>query len=339
MQLVTIAVDISSGDNGSLSTLPASLKFVKNKTDLKLILVGKEKDILPNIPHDLLSRIEVVNAPDVVAMDDDPVVALRKKKYSSMRLAVDLVKDKKADICVSAGNTGALMATAHTRLRTLPGVDRPAIMGVFPNKNGKIIHVLDLGANVTATSDNLFQFSVLASQLVKDNSSHNPKVALLNIGHEDIKGTQAIKEAAAMIKASPHINYVGYIEPDKIFYDDIDIIVCDGFSGNIMLKSCEGMVQLIYDKIVVSIKKRPLLALVIKRVLKSILKEAFNDYRTEERNGAVFLGLNGLVVKSHGNANKEAFLNSLRLAYDTTKKLCIQRYANSLIDILNSEVV
>ena len=338
MKTVKIAVDMSSGDSGISATMPAVLRFLQTNPNVELYLVGKKDEITPKIPQDKLSRVKVIHAEQVVEMDDKPVQALRFKKDSSLRLAVDLVKDKVVDICVSSGNTGALMATAHTRLKTLPNVDRPAIMGSFPNAIGKDTFLLDLGANVSATSDNLFQFGVLAAALLGSDENLRPRVSLLNIGHEEIKGTKEVKEAAAMLESCPNIDFVGYTEGDKIFFDDVDIIVCDGFVGNIMLKACEGMVKVLYNKILTSVKKKPLMAFITKKFLKYILSFTFGNYKQDKINGAIFIGLNGLVVKSHGNANEDAFYNALQFANRTVMNFCLERYSQKLASIMKPKV-
>lgn len=339
MKNVTIAVDMNSGDVGLRATLPAVIRAANLYADAKFILVGKEEEIRNKIPENLLDKISIKNATQTVEMADNPVKVLRSKKDSSMRVSVDLVKDAIADICVSSGNTGALMAMSHTVLKTLPGVDRPAILGVFPDFKGNDTYALDLGANVTATSDNLFQFALLAAAVVDKNPTRKPRVALLNIGQEDIKGTPSIKEAAIMIKGCDSVDFIGYIESDKLLFADVDIIVCDGFTGNIMLKSYEGMVKVLFNKIVASIKKRPLTGFILKRYLKNILKESFSEYRTDKKNGAIFIGLNGLVVKSHGNAGEDAFLNSIELAYKTAKNFCLTSYIDKLGDYFEPKVV
>lgn len=339
MNNVTIAVDMNSGDIGLPATLPAVLRAARKYNDLNLILVGRDEDIRSQVPKELQDRISIKHASQVVEMTDNPVKALRSKKDSSMRVAIDLVKDSMADICVSSGNTGALMATAHTILKTLPSVDRPAILGVFPDFNGNDTYALDLGANVTATSDNLFQFALLAAAVVDKTSVRKPKVALLNIGQEDIKGTPAIKEAAHMLNGCDTIDFVGYIESDKLLYADVDIIVCDGFSGNVMLKSYEGMVKILFDKLLRSIKKRPITGFILKKYLKNLIKDTFSEYRPDKKNGAIFIGLNGLVVKSHGNAAEDAFLNSLELAYKTAKNFCLNSYSDKLGNYFKTKVV
>lgn len=314
----TLAIDVSGGDHGAQVTVPAAINFLRKNKTATVKLVGIEQQIKPfivKLPHQLLQRIEVVAANEVVAMDEQPGIALRRKRNSSMRIALDLVKSNVADACVSSGNTGALMAMAHFVLKTIKGLDRPAIMGMFPTRGESEINILDLGANVSATSNNLLQFALLASIIVKTIHGTNPKVALLNVGHEDIKGTQEIKDAAVKIAQHESINYVGYVEADKVFLNYADIIVCDGFVGNVMLKACEGMVTLMYSKIKAAIYNSPIFAFLARGILRKILHQAFVNYSTEHRSGALFVGLNGIVVKSHGNAGISAFEHAIELAY------------------------
>ncbi|MBT4803756.1 MAG: phosphate acyltransferase PlsX [Legionellales bacterium] len=327
---VKLAIDISSGDYGGSVTLPAAISFAKKNINVHLFLVGKDTDIEPFIDDDIRARVTVVHAEQVVEMDEEPVKALRFKKKSSMRLAVELVRDKKADICVSSGNTGALMAMSHTILKTLEGISRPAIMGMFPSYNGSEVCILDLGANITADSDNLCQFAYLASEIVGSMNNTKPRVGILNVGHESIKGTTTVKNAASALKAKKEINFIGFVEGDELFFGKVDIVVCDGFVGNIMLKSCEGIVGLIYKKITDNIKKKPVFSYINKAILKSIVKSSFEDYSTDHKNGALFVGLNGLVIKSHGGAKQAAFENSIELAYKTVNRLDFKNYANKI---------
>ncbi|MBT4885479.1 MAG: phosphate acyltransferase PlsX [Legionellales bacterium] len=327
---IKVAIDISSGDYGARVTLPAAISFAKKNTNIHLFLVGDSSYIKPFIDDDIINKVTIVHAEQIVEMDEEPIKALRYKKKSSMRRAIELVRDKTADICVSSGNTGALMAMSHTILKTLDGVSRPAIMGMFPSYSGSEICILDLGANVTATSDNLCQFAYLASEIVGSMNHNKPRVGILNVGHESIKGTAVVKEAASILETKQDINFIGFVEGDQLFVDKVDIVVCDGFVGNIMLKSCEGMVGLLYKKIRDNLRKKPVFSYLNKTILKSLIKSSFEDYSTDHRNGAVFVGLNGLVIKSHGNAKEAAFENAIQLAYKTANGLNFKSYANKI---------
>ena len=308
---VTVAVDTMSGDRGPEVTVPASLAMLKTHKELRLILVGKKEFIEP-----LLSaagtekdRVRVHDAREVVAMDEPPADAMRKKKDSSMRVAINLVRDGESGACVSAGNTGALMATGRFVLKTVPGIDRPAIMARIPAKSGHT-HMLDLGANADCSAEQLFQFGIMGSVVVQGiEDIEHPRVALLNIGEEAMKGNDVIRKAAAMLGESS-INYVGFIEGNSIPDSVADVIVCDGFSGNVALKTMEGTAQLVKHYVVQEFKAGlygRLAALVAMPVLRSLSR------RVDPRryNGASLVGLNGIVIKSHGGADEIAFQQAI----------------------------
>lgn len=316
--LKTIALDAMGGDHGPSVVVPAALEILKQHDDVHLILVGQEDKLQPFLQQhqDVLAsgRLSIQHASEVVAMDESPAVAMRTKKDSSMRVALNLIKEEKAQACVSAGNTGALMATARFVLKTLPGIDRPALATSFPTHLGKETRVLDLGANVDSTPESLYQFAVMGSILSSAiDKVASPRVALLNIGEEEIKGNELVKRAAEIFSKSTAINYVGYIEADKIFSDLTDVIICDGFVGNVVLKTIEGVLKLVADlareeflknigtKILIA-PARPL----IKRMVKRVDPEAHN--------GAALLGLNGIVIKSHGGATVKGFAHAIKEA-------------------------
>ena len=239
---VKLAIDAMSGDHGTPVTVRAALSCLQAHDDLELILVGDETVLNASLKtHSEVysQRLKVQHASEVVAMDELPSKALRQKKDSSMRVAVDLLKQGRVEAVISAGNTGALMATARFVLKTLPGIDRPAIVSPIPAVRGQV-HMLDLGANVDSTPEQLFQFAVMGSALITAMQGvDKPSIALLNIGSEEIKGNETIKQAASLLQAS-HLNYVGYVEGDGIFLSDVDLVVCDGFAGNVALKTGEG---------------------------------------------------------------------------------------------------
>jgi len=313
-QSITIALDAMGGDHGPQVVVPAALGFLKKDQDCHLILVGREDAIREYLPQGgLPARLSVHHASQEVAMDELPSRALRGKKDSSMRVAIDLVKQGEAGACVSAGNTGALMATARFVLKTLPQVDRPAIITALPAVNGRT-WVLDLGANVDCEAVHLYQFAVMGSELVAAvEGIERPTVGLLNIGQEEIKGNEQVKKAHELLGRSD-LNYVGYVEGDDIYLrENLDIVVTDGFVGNVALKNTEGVAKLIRHFMTVEFKRNfltKLSALIALPVLKALRR------RIDPRryNGASLLGLRGIVVKSHGGADRLAFEHAIAIA-------------------------
>jgi glycerol-3-phosphate acyltransferase PlsX len=321
------------GDFGPEVTIPASLDCLKNNPDLKLILVGDEAILNPKLAKALIDypdRLGILHASQCVGMDESPSKALKNKKDSSMRVAINLVHDGRADACVSAGNTGALMATARFVLKMIPGIDRPAIISTLPSINGHT-HVLDLGANVDCTAEHLFQFAVMGAELVKAvENIDNPRVGLLNIGEEDMKGNEQVKSAAKLLENSP-LNYIGYVEGDSLNagHIKVDLIVADGFVGNVALKSIEGAAKMIGTGLKEAFGKNlltKLAGLVAYPVLKSF------KMRIDPRlyNGASFLGLRGLVIKSHGGADVLAFKTAIHLAEIEVKKDVIRKISEQV---------
>ena len=311
---VTIAVDVMGGDEGAAVAVPASLKMLHQREELRLILVGKKELIEPFFGRlgKAESRIRVVDARETVEMDDAPADALRKKKDSSMRVAINQVKDGEADAAISAGNTGALMATGRFVLKTVPGIDRPAIMAVLPTKVGRL-HMLDLGANSDCTAEQLFQFGIMGSVVVRGiENIPEPRIGLLNIGEEAIKGNDTIREAAALLTQSG-LNYVGFVEGDAISDQKADVVVCDGFSGNVALKTMEGTAKLVRHFLLEEFQSGlygRLAGLIAWPVLRSLSK------RVDPRryNGASLVGLDGIVIKSHGSADVVAFQQAIQTA-------------------------
>lgn len=311
---VTIAVDAMSGDVGVDVTVPAALSMLRASDELRLVLVGRKELIEPCLGKFGMSngRVFVHDAREVVEMGDHPADAMRKKKDSSMRVAINLVKEGRAGACVSAGNTGALMATGRFVLKTVAGIDRPAIMAGIPTRFSRL-HMLDLGANTGCTAEQLFQFGVMGSVLVQDiEGIDKPRIGLLNIGEEAIKGNDTVREAAAMLGDS-NLNYVGFIEGDAISDMKADVVVCDGFTGNVALKTMEGTARLVRHLLLKEFKANlygRLAGLVAWPVLRSLSK------RVDPRryNGASLVGLNGIVVKSHGGADALAFQQAIHVA-------------------------
>jgi len=312
---VTIALDAMGGDHGPAVTVPAALAALRSQSDLNLVLVGQrailEKELVRHAGAEG-SRLRIEEASQIVGMDEPPAQALRGKKDSSMRVAINLVKSGDAQAVVSAGNTGALMATARFVLKTLPGIDRPAIITAFPTVHGHV-HILDLGANVDSTPDQLFQFGIMGSLLVGAvERKEKPLVALLNVGVEDIKGNEVVKQADDLFRASD-LNYHGYVEGDEIFLGKVDVIVCDGFVGNVALKSSEGLARMISQFMKEEFTRNvfaKLAALVALPVLNALRRRL--DPR--QYNGASLVGLNGIVIKSHGGTDAIGFEYAIRVA-------------------------
>ena len=303
-----------SGDLGAEVVVRAAAETLERYRNIELVLVGDETE-LSGLVRDIIgtdARVRIQHASQVVEMSEPPADALRKKKDSSMRVAINLVKAGEADACVSAGNTGALMATARFVLKMLPGIDRPAIITEVPSIGGSI-HMLDLGASTQASADHLFQYAVMGSIVAADIVGiEQPRVALLNIGAEDTKGHATVKEAAAMLNEST-LNYVGFIEGSELFKGKTDVVVTDGFTGNVALKTMEGTVGLCVYYLKRQFKRNwfsKLQALLARSVLKSLAVEM--DSRNY--NGATLAGLNGIVIKSHGSADAYAFRHAIETA-------------------------
>lgn len=323
------------GDHGPAEIVPAALHALQVHPDLELILIGQEPVIRKLMrASGALSdaRLAVMHAPEVVEMHELPSAVLRTKKLSSMRLAIELVKDGKAQACVSAGNTGALMALARYILKMLPGVDRPAICTTMPGIHGET-HLLDLGANVNPNSEQLFQFAVMGSELTSAVLNvPDPKVALLNIGAEEIKGNDMVKQAALLLAAS-HLNYVGFVEGNDIFTGKVDVIVCDGFTGNIALKASEGVAEFLRHHTRTEFERSlygRFAALLCTPILRAIRRKI--DPRSY--NGASLLGLRGIVVKSHGGADRVSFASAIEEAILEVQKNVPDRISSRLEAIL-----
>ena len=319
----TIAIDAMGGDFGPQVTVPAAIRFLGIHSNLihKIILVGIEEQITPLISqHGGNSLLEggllrVHHATQIVGMDESPALALKRKKDSSMRVAINLVKEGEAQAAVSAGNTGALMATARFVLKTIPGIERPAIITTMPCQDtSKTTHMLDLGANVDSSPEMLLQFAVMGSVLTEyaDNKKQ-PKVGLLNVGAEEIKGSEKVKKAATLLADTPSINYAGYVEADEIFSGKVDVIVCDGFEGNVALKASEGTAKMIMNVLSEEFKRNALTKLVGALSI-PIFKAIKTRLDPRSHNGASLIGLNGIVVKSHGGTDEFGFLTAIKEA-------------------------
>ena len=317
---ITVAIDCMGGDHGPQVTVPAAFDFLAATSDTKIILVGMVEVLSPLVSMNkpsLLERVRIHDAREVVGMDESPALAMRNKKNSSMRLAIDLVKGGEAQACVSAGNTGALMATSRFVLKMVPGVDRPAICTVLPTHRGHV-HVADLGANVDCTAEHLLQFAIMASSLVSATESKPcPTVGLLNIGEEEIKGNEVVKKAAELIRKSG-LNFVGNIEGDALFRGEADIVICDGFVGNVALKAAEGLAHMLTSFLREEFS-RNLFSKVVAIISLPVLKRFKKRLDPRVYNGACLLGLRGVVVKSHGSAEAFAFRHAIDTAYEAAR--------------------
>lgn len=339
--MTTIAIDAMGGDFGPSVTVPATLEMLAKNPGLHLILVGDAAVLA----HALKSkqyddkRLTLHHASQQVEMGESPSQALRSKKDSSMRVAINLVKEGVAEACVSAGNTGALMATARFVLKTLPGIDRPAIVSTLPTiVADKNVRMLDLGANVDSSAEDLLQFAIMGSVLASavDNIP-NPKVCLLNIGEEEIKGNEQVKKTAQLLSHMKDINYVGYIEGDAIYKGVADVIVCDGFVGNVALKVTEGSAKLISTMIKESFMRNAftkMIGVMIKPILKSFRKRI----DPASYNGATFIGLNGTVIKSHGGTTVKGFECAIAEAMMGVEKNVPQRIRYEVEKLLKSSL-
>lgn len=324
------------GDHGPDAVVPAAIRVLRKRDDIELILVGDQQvlaDRLRSISRNSFSdRLEVRHTSQVVGMDELPSHALRTKKDSSMRVSIDLVKAGVADACVSAGNTGALMATARYVLKTLPGIDRPAILTALPSIEGRTL-VLDLGANVDSSAEHLFQFAVMGSVLAKAvDGIEAPRVGLLNIGEEEIKGNDQVKQAAHLLADCP-LNYVGFVEGDNIYTGGVDVVVCDGFIGNVALKSSEGVARMISHFMRQEFTRNVFTKLAGLAAL-PILKAFKRRIDPRRYNGASLLGLRGIVIKSHGGADALAFANAIEVAALEVRKAVPEHINRQLEELL-----
>jgi glycerol-3-phosphate acyltransferase PlsX len=323
------------GDFGPRSIVQASIACLLATPSLHLTLVGQapllEEMIARHSGVDR-SRLLVVNATEVITMEDRPSQVLRGKADSSMRVALQLVASGQAQACVSAGNTGALMALSRFVLKTLPGIDRPAMVAAIPTQRG-YCQLLDLGANVDCSADNLFQFAVMGSVAAEALGVPRPKVALLNVGTEDIKGNQQVKLAASLLQAAPGLNYTGFIEGDGLYRGEADVVVCDGFVGNILLKSSEGLATMIGERIE-ALFTQSMVARAIGTVALPLLKRLKADLAPARHNGASFLGLQGIVVKSHGSAGVLGFQSAIQRALIEIQENLPERLHGRLEELL-----
>ena len=322
----SIAIDAMGGDYGIKVTVPASIQILQRFPEINIILVGNAvgiKKSLAKLKKSNHPRLSVLNATESVEMDESPQSALKNKKNSSMRLAINLVKSNEASACVSAGNTGALMATARFVLKMLPGIERPAIASNLPNRNG-VTCMLDLGANTDSTPEQLLQFAVMGAMLTSTlTNKKNPSIGLLNIGSEDNKGNEVVKKTFELLKES-HLNFYGNVEGDDIFKGTTDVVVCDGFVGNVALKTTEGVIKMFGNFLTAEYKKN-WFTKIIALISLSLLKAFKRRLDPRRYNGASFLGLNGIVIKSHGGADILAFKTAIITAIEESENKVIEK--------------
>jgi glycerol-3-phosphate acyltransferase PlsX len=328
---ITVAIDAMGGDHGPHVTVPAALQALKQHNEINIVLVGLADAIEAELrahKAEVGPRLRIHHASEVVAMDEPPQSALRNKKNSSMRVAIDLVKSGEANACVSAGNTGALMATARFVLKTLPGIDRPAIASALPSAKGQV-WMMDLGANADCTAEHLLQFAIMGAMLVSCvEHKERPSVGLLNIGSEDIKGNEVVKQAGELLRAS-HLNFYGNVEGNDIYKGTTDLVVCDGFVGNVALKTSEGLAQLMGRMLTAEFKRNWLTKLIA--VIAMPVLRAFKRRMDPRRyNGASLLGLRGIVVKSHGGADSFAFQHAIDTAIEEARNGVLRRITEQL---------
>jgi glycerol-3-phosphate acyltransferase PlsX len=331
-----IAVDAMGGDHGPSVTVPASLDFLADDPDAQLLLVGLKEALEREISRHLgthpsvdRARLTLVPATEVVGMDEDVRTAIRTKKHSSMRVAIDLVKEGRAQACVSAGNTGALMGTAKFVLKTLPGIDRPAICAVLPTRSGGQAYALDLGANADCTPAHLLQFAVMGSALVRAvEGKEHPTVGLLNIGSEEIKGNETVKKAGELLRASG-LDFHGNVEGDDIYKGTTDVVVCDGFAGNVALKTSEGLAKMLGDFLKEEYT-RGLWSRIAAVISYPVIRRFRRRVDHRRYNGAALLGLRGIVVKSHGSADRLSFATALKRAASEASHGLLERIGEEI---------
>lgn len=326
MPSVTVAIDCMGGDYGPSVTVPATFAFLRSHPRAKAVFVGREEVLTPLLEpakEEFVNRVSIFHAEEVVEMHEHPTSAMKNKKKSSMRLAIDLVKAGEASAAVSAGNTGALMAIARFVLKMLPGIDRPAIATTLPTIKGRTI-MLDLGANVNCTAEHLLQFGVMGAMTVAAiEHKERPTVGLLNIGEEEIKGSEVVKQAAELLRASG-LNFYGNVEGDDIFRGTTDVVVCDGFVGNVSLKTTEGLAQMLTFFLREEFS-RNIFTKLAALLSRSVLKGYKNRVDHRRYNGAVLVGLRGVVVKSHGSADVYSFEQAITRAAEAASNRLIER--------------
>ncbi|MEM6159696.1 phosphate acyltransferase PlsX [Erwinia sp. P6884] len=340
MTRVTLAIDAMGGDFGPCVTVPAAMQALTSYTHLHILLVG-DPDIIMSFfakaDSATLARLDVIPAESVIASDAVPSQAIRHSRGSSMRVALELVKAGRAQACVSAGNTGALMGLSKLLLKPLEGIERPALMSVLPNQQAGKTVLMDLGANVDSDSTMLVQFAVMGAVMAEEILAvASPRVALLNIGQEETKGLTSIREAAGILRQTPEINYIGYLEGNDLLTGKTDVLVCDGFVGNVTLKTMEGVVRMFLSLLTSQGegKKRAWWMPLVARFVKKRLSKRFGHLNPDQYNGACLLGLRSTVVKSHGAANQRAFAAAIEQAEQAVRRQIPERIAARLQAVL-----
>lgn len=335
MSASIIAIDAMGGDFGPHCIVPACISALAEFPSLHLTIVGQAPLIEEQLARQSgvdRSRLQVHHASEVIAMDERPAQALRGKPDASMRVALELVRQRQAHACVSAGNTGALMALSRYLLKTLPGIDRPAMVSPIPTERGHC-YLLDLGANVDCSAEHLYQFAIMGAVAAETLGISRPRVALLNVGTEDIKGNQQVKLAANMLQQAHGLNFVGYIEGDGVYRGEADVVVCDGFVGNILLKSSEGLATMIGSRIE-ALFRGGIASRLVGMMAMPLLKRLQADLAPARHNGASFLGLQGIVIKSHGSAGVQGFQSAIQRALIEIHEDLPQRLHGRLEDLL-----
>ncbi|SHO56007.1 phosphate acyltransferase PlsX [Vibrio quintilis] len=336
MQNLTVALDAMGGDFGPRVTVPAAVQALLHFPELKVILVGDRNIIasqLSQLGYFDSSRLRVVHSDQVISNSEKPSLALRHHLNSSMSVAIGLVAEGEAQACVSSGNTGALMALSRYRLKSLPGINRPALISALPTISGRKTWILDLGANVSCDAETLFQFAVMGSALAEEHLGRPARVAVLNIGEEEIKGNDCVKYCADMLKQTPSLHFIGNIEGNQLFYDIADVVVCDGFVGNVCLKTCEGTAQFFLDKLKSNIFGSSIKGWIAKKIFSGLFIE-LETMNPDQYNGASLLGLRGIVVKSHGSADVIAFSHAIKEAVLEIKRQVPSRISERLETVL-----
>ncbi|WP_099123986.1 phosphate acyltransferase PlsX [Xenorhabdus stockiae] len=341
MANLTLALDAMGGDFGPRVTVPAALQALASNPRLKLLLVGDPEAISPLLANknaELLSRLQIIPAEHVVANDVKPSQAIRSSHGTSMRITLNLVKSGEAQACVSAGNTGVLMGLAKLMLKSIEGIERPALVTVIPNLKQQKTVVLDLGANINCNSRMLVQFAIMGAVMAEDVAGvKNPRVALLNIGEEESKGLDNIREAAITLRNSELINYIGYVEGNELLTGKTDVLVCDGFAGNVTLKTMEGAIRVILSLLKSpegQKKKSSWLMKIFRKFLLKLIAKRFGHLNPDQHNGATLLGLRGIVIKSHGAANENAFKAAIEQAVQAVEKQVPEKIAARLNAVL-----
>lgn len=340
MQRITVALDVMGGDNGPRSILPAISTAIESHPNLTLVICGDKPTIERFLLQEGLNyhpRIAVEACEQVVEMTDKPAAALRQKKQSSMYRAIRLVADGKADACVSAGNTGALLAMGYFVLKTLPKIDRPALVASMPTvRPHRPVHILDLGANVSCGEEALFQFAVMGSVMAEQvEGIYQPRVALLNMGVEEIKGNAEVKACAQRLSKIHQLNYVGYVEGSDLFSAKADVIVCDGFVGNVALKTSEGIAKFVLEKLKALLEKN-VFTRAAGYFLTPAFKSLYSRMNPDQYNGACLIGLRGIVVKSHGNASHNAFYQAIVQAMTMAEKQVPEKIKDKIETVLSN---